>query len=1125
MATIPNACPPPETLEAFALAAAPPADVAAHVAGCAHCAARLERIRADNRLLSDFLSVGPGPATPSADWTPRITGYDILCETQRGGQGVVYRGVQRSTKRDVAIKLMKHGALATISDRQRFAREIEILARLQHPNIVAVHDAGVVDGCQFFVMDYVDGPPLDDAVAALRDATGSPAHERLANILRLFLKVCDAVHAAHLRGVMHCDLKPSNVRVDSAGEPRVLDFGLAKSIDLTVGLSVTETGQFVGSLPWASPEQVAGDRARLDLRTDVYSLGAVLYQLLTGDVAFERSSDLRKAIDRVMVEDPVPPSQRATETLPVDEELETIVLKCLAKDPDRRYQGVNDLARDIRRYLADEPIEAKRDSAIYVLRKTLLRYRRRVAFVAAAGLMLAVLAVSLAVMYRRAAQLEAKATSAAESLASSLSASNVERGRIAAMLGNMRQAEDLLWRELMVQPSADAQHPVRLHPPPGPRGTYWALWELYRRYPLLRTLTPTPECDRVAVVSDDGQSLWTTDIRGGVQRLTPDGVVLEQFRVGGASPLFVPSANGETHITRSESGLRFFRRNRLDAPTLEVATLPSSEAPCLSPSGALVADRDGRDALVWRIDPPAGPLRFQADEAIGTSAISHDDRRIAARDTTGGLWIWDIETGALLAHVDGVGAVRGQVLGELRFSRDGQRLADAWLDRPGRIWNLAASPPTFVELSQPPEPYRIHSFSADGRLLAIGDVGGALRIYDAHTGACLQMIVAQASHVRSVCFTADGRGVWTGGDHKLRLWEVDSDAGRRKLMIDGDRFHGMDILPDRTALFAVGALGQLHRIDADGARRSAPLSAFDPAPARDETPEMLVSIAVSPDGETVAVGSYRGNVRLAPQDLRGPAVALPHPDGVSSIAFSPDGALVATACEDWRVRLWSRDGELLRAWEPHTDRFPQVIFAPDGKRIAALGRDAALIIYDIESGSMTRVSTGIVGAIRAARYTADGKRIFLAGADRTVHVLQGDPPREIARMLGHNQEIYCLDIHEAAALIATGDAGGVVRLWDLNSGEALATFSEHSGPVMALRLDRAGEVLYSASLDGSIRAVDLGHYQPHIATQVAERLAEIDLSGVDPADIAAWRDWAGSVPPAPVPNRMFLRHK
>jgi serine/threonine protein kinase/tetratricopeptide (TPR) repeat protein len=364
-------------------------------------------------------------ALPPPDAFP---GYDILHEIHRGGQGVVYLALQRATKRRVAIKILHEGPFAGTSGRSRFEREVQILGQLNHPNIVHIHDSGVAsNGSFFYVMDYISGRPLDDLIegksgvpapqhhsgsgtgsrAARRSSSGSQAAVTGAwateDILRLFIKICDAVNAAHLRGVIHRDLKPANIRVDQRGEPVVVDFGLAKVALAGMGSStgdqpaMTMTGQFIGSLPWASPEQADGSPDAIDVRTDVYSLGVILYQLLTGKFPYAVLGNMRDVLDNILRAEPARPSSVGRR---VNSEIETIVLKCLAKDRARRYQSAGEVARDLERYLNGEAIEAKRDSAMYLISKTLKRHRVTAGVFLSFAALISISAVGMTFLYQ-----------------------------------------------------------------------------------------------------------------------------------------------------------------------------------------------------------------------------------------------------------------------------------------------------------------------------------------------------------------------------------------------------------------------------------------------------------------------------------------------------------------------------------------------------------------------------------------------------------------------------------------------------------------------------------------------------------------------------------------------------
>ncbi|MCB9844436.1 MAG: serine/threonine protein kinase [Phycisphaeraceae bacterium] len=336
----------------------------------------------------------------------RFPGYQVIREIHRGGQGVVYQALQLTTKRKVAIKVLHGGPEASAADRKRFEREVDILAQLHHPNIVAVLDSGQVDGSFFYVMDYISGQPLDQFV--------QKSNPTIPQVIELCAKICDAVNAAHLRGVIHRDIKPGNIRVDASGEPHIVDFGLAKTASgSTTGgeqpRMMTMTGQFIGSLPWASPEQAEGAPEKIDIRTDVYSLGVVMFQVLTGAFPYDVIGNMRDVLDNILR---APPRRPSTIRRQINDEVETIVLKCLSKDRDRRYQTAGDVARDLRRYLVGEPIEAKRDSGWYVLRKMVRRHTAPFVSGALALVAIIVFAVMMWSMWRDASAARRDAESA-----------------------------------------------------------------------------------------------------------------------------------------------------------------------------------------------------------------------------------------------------------------------------------------------------------------------------------------------------------------------------------------------------------------------------------------------------------------------------------------------------------------------------------------------------------------------------------------------------------------------------------------------------------------------------------------------------------------------------------------
>lgn len=369
-------CPPIEVVDDFVSGRLDDDRVRCHVERCDTCNPLAERMRRENVLLRELTRVGyDQPGGDKLSGAVQVAGYQILAEIQRGGQGAVYRAIQQSTHRTVALKVLLGGPFATPSQRRRFEREIDVVARLRHPNIVTLYDSGIAEGRYYFAMEFVDGERLDHYVAQRRLDVRST--------LRLFAKVCAGVNHAHEVGVMHRDLKPGNVFVDQDGEPRVLDFGLARPTDgdgaAATLLVTTQANAFLGTFAYAAPEQVRGERNQVDTRSDVYSLGVILHELLTQSPAALRDGpavDARRVVTGRATERP---SELRRE---IDRDVDAIVMRCLEDDPANRYQTAGSLQRDIEHYLSGEPVNARRKDRNYtgyVLMKWVARHKLDVA--------------------------------------------------------------------------------------------------------------------------------------------------------------------------------------------------------------------------------------------------------------------------------------------------------------------------------------------------------------------------------------------------------------------------------------------------------------------------------------------------------------------------------------------------------------------------------------------------------------------------------------------------------------------------------------------------------------------------------------------------------------------------
>ncbi len=319
---------------------------------------------------------------------PTIAGYVLQDEIGHGGMGMVYKALQISTKRIVALKVVLAGSFASPSVRHRFKREVELAARLQHPNIIRVLESGRVERQRYYAMDYVDGVPLDNHLTrGQSDRTET---------LKIFMQICDAVDYAHLHGVVHRDLKPANILVDEEGTPHILDFGLAKAMDQTAAdqtfiTEASDPGQILGTLPYLSPEQAEGATTEVDARTDIYAIGVMLYQTLTGSMPYDVTGHPTEVLSRIREEAPALPS-----SFPIraDGELDAIVLKALEKERDRRYQTARELGDDLHRYIQGEPLLARPPSGLYAFRKRVRKHR----FAAATALASIIFAVIAAIV-------------------------------------------------------------------------------------------------------------------------------------------------------------------------------------------------------------------------------------------------------------------------------------------------------------------------------------------------------------------------------------------------------------------------------------------------------------------------------------------------------------------------------------------------------------------------------------------------------------------------------------------------------------------------------------------------------------------------------------------------------
>lgn len=621
-------CPPEDVLDVLAAGGVVGAAVAEHVRGCPRCRAEVDRVKTSEALLTDlFARAGGGPdggvipgAAPTTDSAAGLVpGYRLLGVLHSGGQGTVHRAVHEETGRTAAVKLLLAGRFATAAQRRRFEREAEIAASLKHANVVTIYDSRrLADGRHAIVMEFIDGVPLDQW-----HPPGRTPRERARAWLSIIAQVCDAAEHAHRNGVIHRDLKPSNVLVerDEQGSPRakVLDFGVARPREQAGhGVAITQAGEFAGTLEYASPEQVleAQDASvRADARSDVYSIGVMLYRVVCGVHPYPMDGSILQAARTIVETEPAAPSSVAA---CIDRDLETIVLKALHKTPARRYATAGALADDLRRYLAGEAIDARRDSAVYMFRKAVRRHWAAIAVIAAMVIVPTVLYVQELRTERARAERELE-VSRKFNLASS---GRATRGRLEAAEGRMPDGERLLMGALLepmeignthADLRAEAYAVER-------RNIVWALRSWYLSHPCTATLSVGLPVK--IGMNDPSES-------GGLPRI----VLADEY--GSAEVLDM--ATGEPVSRRPTK--------EFDAALFE------------PPSWARIGSS-------WRIGLPADSGET-ARELIGHSAMpvrlaALQRRWLASVDETGVLKLWDLEP--MVVSAPGAGAVGEEVV-------------------------------------------------------------------------------------------------------------------------------------------------------------------------------------------------------------------------------------------------------------------------------------------------------------------------------------------------------------------------------------------------------------------------------------------------------------------------------
>ena len=1101
------------------------ARIGSHLAGCERCRNAVAAYRRDRELAAD-IHVAFDETTivremqeigVTIERPDRVGPYRILDVLGEGGMGTVYLAEQTEPiQRRVALKLIKLG-MDTREVIARFESERQALALMDHPHVARVLDAGATDlGRPYFVMEHVPGEPITTYC--------DRHHLSIPDRLNLFMQVCDAIQHAHQKGVIHRDIKPSNVLVmyqNGKPVPKVIDFGVAKATNqrLTEKTVFTEHGQLIGTPAYMSPEQAEMTTLDIDTRTDVYSLGVLLYELLTGALPFDPKS-LRSAgyaaIQRIIREiEPSKPSTKLGNMLADDLEsgtqaaertkldllslcrhlrgdLDWITMKALEKERSRRYGSASDLASDIRRYLDNEPVTASPPSAGYRVRKFVRRNRTGVIF---AGVVVGILVLGVvgsltgwlsALRARDAERLAAKQAKESAKLAEQQATILRKKlyNKSIALAARKYESYDIGSVKALLE-----ECPVDLR-----------AWEWYRLQSVSDQSTLTLQdhtgsvrsvacsSDRTRIVSsssDHSLAIWNArdgktihTIRGhttGVRAVSfsPDDQIVVSAGLDGAIRLW-DSDSGQEIRTLREHG----------DPLRCVS---------FSPDGRYVVSGDNKGAIeLWDVGTGGRIVEFQGHRgSVLSVSFSPDGERIASGSFDRTLRIWRTATGdevySIRTHQRGVESVS--------FNPEGNMVASAGRDGTVTLWNSSTGDEV-VSLHGHNGGVKAVSFNPGGDLLVSGGIDNTIRLWDTQAKKEVACLRGHTGPVNSVDFSSDGEWIVSGGDDKsLKIWSAGMREDHRVLRRSNRKVWAVAFNPDGTQIVSANDDNSLGLIATTTGSLMKTIQ---------EQIEVTSSIAYSPNGHQI-VSASGDDLTMWDVETGEPICELDaHSTQVWAVAYSPDGELIASGSgdiagegRDCTLRIWDAETcEELHICRGHTERVTSVAASPNGKRIVTGSWDDTIRIWDVASGEQLMVLIADADGVNSVAYSPNGRQILSGGSDGRLRLWDAETGESMLDLIGHTSWVSAGVFSPDGRRVVSGSGDRTLRIWDVGTGDELLTLRGHSDQVNSVAFSPDGESIISGSSDGSLRM--WGTERPCRMTESAEAHSASERSEIGP---------------------------